>query len=49
MTDLRPMGEAEFGNTRLQVISESGSPIAAGTGVRVLSITDAVAMVRSVT
>ncbi|HEY0008135.1 MAG TPA: NfeD family protein [Tepidisphaeraceae bacterium] len=49
MTDLRPMGEAEFGTSRLQVISESGNTIAAGTAVRVLSMTDAVAMVRPVT
>ena len=46
VTDLRPMGEAEFEGRRVQAINEAGVVVPAGTPVRVLAVTDRVATVR---
>jgi membrane-bound ClpP family serine protease len=47
VTALRPMGEAEFGVITVQVISQTGMPIDAGTSLEVLSSrADGVAVVR---
>jgi membrane-bound ClpP family serine protease len=46
-TALRPMGEAEFGVLTIQVISQTGTPINAGTRIEVVaSRSDGVAVVR---
>ena len=42
---LRPMGEAEFGPVTVQVHSHHGTPIAAGTRVRVVSYDNGIAHV----
>ena len=47
LTDLRPMGRAEFGPVGVEVISQRGK-IAAGTSVRVIDYHDGVATVAPV-
>ncbi|MBC7782850.1 MAG: NfeD family protein [Burkholderiales bacterium] len=49
LTELRPMGECEFGDTRMQACSEMGVIVSAGSPVKVISITDGIATVRPLT
>ncbi len=46
LTELRPMGECEFGDTRLDAQSEMGQVIPAGAKVKVISVSSGVATVR---
>ena len=46
VTELRPMGEIEFGDSVVQGVSETGLAIGVGTRVKVISIYNAVATVR---
>lgn len=49
LTDLRPMGEIELNDVRVQAITENNVMIAAGTNVKVLAMTDTIATVRPLT
>lgn len=46
VTELRPMGECEFGDTRLEARSELGRLIPAGQAVKVIALNDGIATVR---
>ena len=48
MTEMRPMGEVEVGETKLEANSEMGIIIPAGRKVKVISLSDGVATVREV-
>jgi membrane-bound ClpP family serine protease len=48
LTEMRPMGEVEVGETRIEAQSEMGRIIPAGRQVKILSLTDGVATVREV-
>lgn len=48
ITEMRPMGECEFGETRIEAKSEMGRVIAAGRKVKVIEYQDTVATVREV-
>ena len=48
LTELRPMGECEFGDARLEARSELGRIVRAGQAVTVIALDDGVATVRPV-
>ena len=48
LTEMRPMGECEFGATRVEAKSEMGRVIPAGRRVKVIEYHDTVATVREV-
>lgn len=47
MSEIRPMGDAEFGDIRLRARSEMGDVIPAGRAVTVIAVSDGVATVRA--
>ncbi len=46
LTEMRPMGECEFGDTRIEAKSEMGRIIPAGRKVKIIEFHDTVATVR---
>ncbi len=48
LTEMRPMGEVEVGDVRIEAHSEMGVIIPAGRSVKVISLADGVAIVREI-